>query len=332
MPRGKNLSEFEKGQIQALKEHGMTNTAIAERLKRSRCVIANYLRNPETYGTTKRSGRPPKVTERELRLICRTAKSGITSARKLRDEHSIPLSVRRVREILHDHPEMVFTKRKPTPHLKKEHKQARLEWAIEKIKWGPEQWMRCVFSDEKRFNLDGPDGFQCYWHSIRADTELYSRRRFGGGGVMVWGAISAHGKSELAFLEGKQDSDKYIWTLSEYLLPFVDKEFGRDCIFQQDGASIHTSTTTKSFLEDQQVEIMEWPSLSPDLNIIENVWGVLARAVYDGGRQFETKESLIATIRAEWAKIDPNLLAKLFESLERRCTSVIELKGGKTKY
>ncbi|KAG3095181.1 hypothetical protein PI125_g16317 [Phytophthora idaei] len=42
---------------------------------------------------------------------------------------------------------------------------------------------------------------------------------------------------------------------------------------------------------------MEWPAKSPDLNPIENMWGVLARAVYANGRQFETRGSLISTIK-----------------------------------
>jgi len=35
---------------------------------------------------------------------------------------------------------------------------------------------------------------------------------------MVWGVMAACGSSELAILEDKQDSEKYIYSLSEYLL------------------------------------------------------------------------------------------------------------------
>ena len=47
-----------------------------------------------------------------------------------------------------------------------------------------------VFSDEKRFNLDGPDGFSTYWHDLRKEEVVLSRRQNGGGGIMVWGAFS----------------------------------------------------------------------------------------------------------------------------------------------
>ena len=38
----------------------------------------------------------------------------------------------------------------------------------------------------KRFNLDGPDGFQYYFHDIRKETMSAIRRQMGGGSVIVW--------------------------------------------------------------------------------------------------------------------------------------------------
>ena len=118
--------------------------------------------------------------------------------------------------------------------LTKAHKIKRVEWAMAKITWNAEKWANTVFSGEKKFNLDGPDGLQFYWHDIRKDEQIYSTRQSGGGSVMVWGAFSAKGKTELAILDGNQDSGDYVYTLSEYLLPFIDLQHGRDCVFQQD--------------------------------------------------------------------------------------------------
>ena len=57
-----------------------------------------------------------------------------------------------------------ITKRKMIPKLKltPRHKTSRLAFA-EKYKFWEEEWRKIIFSDEKKFNLDGPDGFQGYW-------------------------------------------------------------------------------------------------------------------------------------------------------------------------
>lgn len=46
--------------------------------------------------------------------------------------------------------------------------------------------------------------------------------------MFVWGAFSVKGKSELAFLEGKQNAEKYIDTLGDYLFPFAHLYHGLD--------------------------------------------------------------------------------------------------------
>ncbi|UMM13991.1 hypothetical protein L5515_001994 [Caenorhabditis briggsae] len=52
-------------------------------------------------------------------------------------------------------------------------------------------WDKIIFSDEKKFNLDGPDGFNSYWHDLKKDPLHFSKRNFGGGRLMVWGAFSS---------------------------------------------------------------------------------------------------------------------------------------------
>ncbi|POM73676.1 Transposase [Phytophthora palmivora] len=62
------------------------------------------------------------------------------------------------------------------------------------------------------------------------------------------------------------------------------------------------------------------------------MWGILARAVYAHGRQFQTREDLIETIQASWAAIGQDLITKLVESMPKRCIATLELYGAKTKY
>ena len=92
------------------------------------------------------------------------------------------------------------------------------------------------------------------WHDVRGPQKTFFIRNFGGGSVMVWAAISSRGSSELVFLEGKQNSLKYVETLDQYLFPLCDK-FGDDAvIFQHDNAPLHTSRLTKTFLQKRNLK------------------------------------------------------------------------------
>lgn len=331
MPKGTHLSSLERGMMLAYKDDGWSIAAIASKLKRCDNTVRAFLRNPAAYGTKRRSGRPLKLGERTRRELVRAAKQRGTTSRRLKAELDLPVSDRTVRRELQKAPYMKWGKRSKTPKLTARHRQARRDWARKMIRERTD-WSRVVFSDEKKFNLDGPDGAQYYWHDLRAEKETFFSRQNGGGSIMVWGAFSLRGTTQLAVLSGRQNSFDYQQTLTTYLLPFGDAIHDDGYVFQHDNASIHASAATKDFLRDVNVSVLEWPALSPDLNPIENVWGELARAVYHGGRQYSTVEELKVAVLREWARLDIARLRALVETMPDRCSDVVEKRGGKTKY
>ena len=48
------------------------------------------------------------------------------------------------------------------------------------------EWWKVVFLDEKKFNLDGPDGFHKYLQAKYFPEENYSTRHSGGQSIMIW--------------------------------------------------------------------------------------------------------------------------------------------------
>jgi transposase len=149
-------------------------------------------------------------------------------------------------------------------------------------------WSNWIFSDEKKFNLDGPDGYKYYWHFEGSESKIFSRDSNSRASVMIWGAISKNGRIPLREVPKKCDSKKYCALLEEGLIPYYDDEE----IFQQDGASCHTSKETMKFLKENEIETVKWPAKSPDLNPIENVWGWMVKEMYFGKPAYKNREEL----------------------------------------
>lgn len=328
MGRGTRLSDEERGRIKGLHEAGLGLRAIARAVKRSTDAVQRVL---DGGGSEARGGRPPLISDRALRLLVRTAARGQCSASQLKSELLLPCSVRTVRRVLQSVDWLCYSKMENTLQLSAEHKARRLAWAEEMVV-RPDMWSSIVFSDEKKWNLDGPDGLQHYWRDLRQEVRQTNRRQMGGGSVMVWGGFAAAGKTKLAVLVGKQSSEHYVYTLSEYLLPFAHLHYGADFVFQQDNASIHTSTVAKEFFDEQAVRVLDWPARSPDLNPIENVWAIMSRDVYRNGTQYESVALLTAAVVAAWQRIPQDTLTTLISSMPRRCIEVIKKKGNKTHY
>ncbi len=82
-----------------------------------------------------------------------------------------------------------------------------------------------------------------------------------------------------------------------------------------------------------KIDVMQWPALSPDLNPIENSWGILSRAVYDNGRlQFNATAELRAAIERKWNAIELGTLETLVVSMPERIYDVISGGGSSTSY
>ncbi|CDF38189.1 unnamed protein product [Chondrus crispus] len=332
MPRRKLLSDFEKGQIVAMKQECLSVCEISRTLTRSPGAVQNFLKHPKRVDGRKSTCNATKISKKQTRLLLREASKGEKSCRELKLSLDIDVGVCRVQQILRDAPHLKYKKMLSRPQMLQRHKSARLEWSKKRLENRKAFWRRVIFSDEKNVNLDGPDGLACYWHDLSREEQVFSTRHQGGASLMLWGAISCHGTSHLVCVEGNMDSTLYCEVLEEDLLPFAADTFDEEWTFQQDGASCHPSNYTKNWFSSKNVKLLGWPAKSPDLNIIENVWGLLARRVYGHGRQFSNLEDLADRILDCWSSISEEYLNKLYESIPRRLVEVLEKKGGPTKY
>ncbi len=116
---------------------------------------------------------------------------------------------------------------------------------------------------------------------------------------MIWGAMSSAGLGPLCFLKTNVTAPVYQEILEHFMLPSADQVFKEaDFIFQQDLAPAHTAKSTKSWLNDHGVGVLDWPANSPDLNI-ENLWSIVKRKMRN--KRPKNADELKAAVNETWA-------------------------------
>ncbi len=227
----------------------------------------------------------------------------------------------------------VFRKRATKPLLNQRQRQKHLTWAVEKKNWTVAQWSKVLFSDESKFCISfGNQGPRVWRKSGEAQNPccLKSSVKFPQS-VMIWAAMSSAGVGPLCFLKSTVNAAIYQEILEHLMLPSADKLYGdADFIFQQDLAPAHTAKGIKSWFNDHGVTVLDWPANSPDLNPIENLWGIVKRKMRD--TRPNNADDLKATVKETWASIPPQQCHKLITSMPRWIEAVIKAKGAPTKY
>ncbi len=219
------------------------------------------------------------------------------------------------------------------PLLNNRQRQKRLAWAKDKKDWTAAEWSKVMFSDESKFCISFGNQGPRVWRK-RGEAQnprcLRSSVKFPQS-VMVWGAMSSAGVGPLCFLRSKVNTAVYQEVLEHFMLPAADQLYGdADFIFQQDLAPAHSAKATSTWFKDHGIPVLNWPANSPDLNPIENLWGIVKRKMRYA--RPNNAEELKATIRATWALITPEQCHRLIDSMPRRIAAVIQAKGAPTKY
>ena len=83
MPHGSEITDFEKGQIFALRNNNISHHEIANQIGRSKTVVTTFLKSPDESGIKKRTGRLRALTEKQARLVKREASNSVTSCSRI---------------------------------------------------------------------------------------------------------------------------------------------------------------------------------------------------------------------------------------------------------
>ena len=178
----------------------------------------------------------------------------------------------------------------------------------------------------------GSNGFKHVWPQPGEEYKakcVMPTVKHGVGNVMIWGCMSTAGVGELHFIEGNMNSNMYCEILQQSMIPSLWKLVCR-AVFQHDNDPKHTSKTATALLKRLRVKVMDWPSMSPDLNSIEHLWGILKRKVEV--RKVSNIHQLCDVVMEEWKSIPVATYEALVNSMPRRVKAVLDNDGGHTKY
>ncbi|KAF0702036.1 hypothetical protein AaE_016166 [Aphanomyces astaci] len=185
MKTRQKVTDEERSRIRGLREAGLTFREICVRTNRPLSVVSRCLR-PRRQ--PKPRGRPLQLSDRHRRQLLRAVTTGASSAVQIRADLNLPCSKRTAQREVQRCDFLEYSMMEKTLDLTPQHKAARFDWVMARCRI--EEWKYVVFSDEKKFNLDGPDGFKQYWRDIRQPAKQVVTRQQGGGSAMVWGCIA----------------------------------------------------------------------------------------------------------------------------------------------
>ena len=103
----------------------------------------------------------------------------------------------------------------------------------------------------------------------------------GGGGVMVWAGISHGQQTELHFINGNVNAQRYCdQILRPIVVPFIRRHRP---MFQHDNAQPHVARIFTEFLKAENVPVLPCPAYSPDVSPVEHVRDALDRRAQQRG-------------------------------------------------
>lgn len=302
-----------------------------------------YLKNKwekkRSLSDSPRKGRPSKVTpqgDTRLKILAKT--TPLKAYKRMAEDYSqgLPLpsqiSLWTVRRHLINQGILAFRPMKKTV-LDPRQIAARYLWAREYKPLGMGYWESVVFSDETRILLQEthPSVKVKRPRNSRYESKfIHYAEKYGGGGISFWGAITYWGPGPLYRLYGSMDEVSYTNVLG--ILKLELQEMGIDqFVLQDDNLSSHRTAVVEGVKDTLEIEaISSWPSNSPDLSPIENIWAIWKERVHN--RKPGTLSQLEKIANEEWNNLEPSLFRRLYESMPNRIRLLINARGRRIRY
>jgi transposase len=271
------------------------------------------------------SGRKAYLTEKDKTgIMALLAKDPEKDAAEIKAKLKLQCSTLPIRNFLKE-VGFKFLRILSVPRLTPKKKEARLNFAR---KHRHDDWTSTFFLDESKFQV-GSHRRYCYQRpkSRRtAQVDKFPEK------LNLIGMISLNGGSRLITFEENLRADLFIDFLKD-LKKDADKLYRRKSYrLVMDGDSKHTAGITKTYIKEASLKYLDdWPANSPDLNPIENIWGIMEKHIKK--MHVVNKPSLEVALKSVWRKLTTKeKLKPLIDSMEERMKAVLASKGSKIKF
>lgn len=211
----------------------------------------------------------------------------------------------------------------------------RLEYCLRKIN---EDWTKYAFVDESSININDNKS-RTFFRSkkdCKRDPKNYREVEFKSIKLNLFGVLT-YDDFLIFKIPSKFNSSNY-YNLLKYggIIEHLKSNYPSPIFYLHDHSPVHDEERAVNYINSNLNLVLDWPTYSPDLNIIEKAWNILKdrvrKRIINQQISVKNQNDLFELCQEESSNISKSTITSLYKGLPRKIKEVINLKGKRTLY